>query len=519
VATTTKAQKPYILEADPKQILEWNAEEGANARTELGELDELGASIADEEVGLVQFPVLTPRADGTMRLVAGFRRTTAAVDQCLDSMFFVVRPEWADIPHAVLVAMIKENTQRKAFTVKEEADAWAQLMLFEGMTVERAAKQSGRKRDYIKGQLSLAKVSGDKAVAMANEGRLSPEIAAALNEFGDQPKIQERILRKVGEYTNTGRWGGEHIAEEERRKRDAKRTAAQRMQELRLAGATVLGKKPKNFGEGSREVDVKDLRDGEGSSLDGDKLVFQPGFAALLDSNGGYAKVRVVCLDPETHGYTRPRNSRFVTDAESAQRARAEQAASERAEAIAAAQQVRRRFLAEVYGNTKSKLAKAALAGALRQSAHNPGRLSFYDQAEKDLVTQIAGIDPATMTPTTSADKVNRILIARYITAKEDALADALKSGRKNPDAVTWLDQLVADAEYPLSDIEREQRAKLLGEAVAVRPSRESPDDDTKPCARCGVEPGEECDEDCDLWDEADDTADSPVAAEDASGE
>ena len=39
---------------------------------------------------------------------------------------------------------------------------------------------------------------------------------------------------------------------------------------------------------------------------------------------------------------------------------------------------LRRKFLAETYGNTKSKAAKAALAGALRQTAHRPGNLSFY---------------------------------------------------------------------------------------------------------------------------------------------
>ncbi|WP_018589017.1 hypothetical protein [Salinispora arenicola] len=269
-----------------------------------------------------------------------------------------------------------------------------------------------------------------------------------------------------------------------------------------MAGATILRKKPKDFGYTSREADVTDLRDSEGNKLDGDTLVFQPGFAALLDSNQGFPKVRVVCLDPESHGYTRPHHHRFVPDNVRAERARTEQERAALTEAIAAATEVRHKFLAETYGNTKSKTAKAFLAAAQRQAAHRPTALSFYGTYNA-LVTAVAGVDPSTVNHATSNDRVNRVLIARYVTMREQAFTQAARRGVKDKEAADWLNQLVADG-YSLSDTETMLRSALVGELPPHIAPRTTPNDTTKPCKDCGAQVNEWCDEECDT--EGDDT-------------
>ncbi|WP_080643253.1 ParB/RepB/Spo0J family partition protein [Salinispora arenicola] len=172
---TVEAQKPYITEADPREILAANSESDANIRATLGNLEDLAASIGESATGMIQFPVLVPREDGTMRLVAGFRRVTAAIEAHIPTIAFVVRSDWTHLSLAsIKAAMIKENTHRKPLTVKEEADAYAQLALFKGMTAQKIAKETGRKKEFVEGQLALAKLTDDKAVSLANEGRLNP---------------------------------------------------------------------------------------------------------------------------------------------------------------------------------------------------------------------------------------------------------------------------------------------------------------------------------------------------------
>lgn len=510
MAKTVEAQKPYIIEVDPREILAQNAEDDANVREDLGDLEELAASVADEEVGMVEFPVITPREDGTWRLVAGFRRLTACVEAGLDTTYCVVRPEWTDKPMSVLLAMLKENTQRKALTVKEEADAYAQLMLFPDMTVEKIAKQMGRKADYVRGQLAVAKLEHDRAVELANQGRLTLEDAAELEQFADQPKIYKRIIKKIDEHTNTGRWGGAHIINTEKSKKQYKITAAQRIQELRQAGAVILPKKPKDFGHASREADVETLRDANGGTLDGNTLVFQPGFAALLDSNQGFPKVVVVCLNPEAHGYTRHAYyDRFVSDEVRAEREREEQAAQAHRAAFAAETEVRVKFLTETYSNVKKPAAKAMLARATRLAAADPGRL-YAGKAE--LVAALAGIDPDTIDETTSAERVNRVILARYVAYREAQFIQAASWGRKHELAAAWPLLLTSDG-YAMGETETAVQVALTGALAAEVEPRTNPEDASRPCQHCGAGIEEWCEEECELW-----SAEDDASAEHAGG-
>lgn len=516
LGTTEEATRPYIEQFDPRDILAQNAEPDANVREELGNLEELGASIADDETGLIQFPVLVPRQDGTMLLVAGFRRSTAAVEAGVEKLDYIVRADWAHLsPGSIRLAMLKENKHRKDLTVVEEAKGFAQLMLFAGMTVEKIAKSGGFKKEYVQGQLDVAKLDDDKAVKLANERRLTFEDAAAIEEFADQPKIQARIIRKIDEQTNTGRWGGAHIVAEERKKRDMRKEAALRIKELRDGGAVILAKKPKDFGYRSVECDVRHLTDAEGNALDGDKLVYEKGFAALRDSNQGYPQVVVVCLDPEAHRYKRTSwNDQYkrTSPAETAAKQEAERLQAERQAAfeaaLSAATEVRQNFLAETYGSVKSKLAKAILAKAIRVAAAAPANLGIHDRA-KPLLDRLAGFDVETIDETTSTEKLNRALVARYLVTREALIGDMMRSSRWASDAkkqavLAWQDLLIADG-YSLSDAENELRDMLLDQIKPPPAPRETAEDTSAPCRICDAEIDEACDPQCDLLYEGED--------------
>lgn len=513
---TTKAdarsKRPAIEQYDPREILAQNADPDANVREELGDLEELAASIADSETGMIQFPVLVPRPDGTMLLVAGFRRSTAAVEGGLEEIDYIVRYDWEDLaPGAIRLAMLKENKHRKDLTVVEEAKSFAQLMMFEGMTVEKIAKSGGFKKDYVQGQLDIAKLEDAKAVKLANERRLTFEDAAAIEEFADQPKIQARIIRKIDEYTNTGRWGGAHIVAEERKKRDMKKEVALRLKELRDGGAVILQRKPKDFGYRSIECDVRKLTDAEGNALDGDKLVYEKGFAAFRDAGQGYPEVVVVCLDPEAHGYKRTSwNDQYKRTSpaehaaqEQAERLRAERQAAFTA-ALSAAAEVRHAFLAETYAAAKSKPAKAILARAMRVAATSPGSLGIHNGSTA-LLNRLAGFDVETVDETTSADKLSRVLVARYLVTRDALISEVTRGvgGRWLNDstkeaAIAWQDLLVADG-YALSDAENELRDILLDQLKPPPAPRETAEDTSAPCRICGAEINEACETDCDL--------------------
>jgi ParB family chromosome partitioning protein len=497
---------PYNLLLDPDEVLA----HPSNVREDLGDIAELTKTITDSEVGLVQFPVLTPDGGG-FRVVAGHRRLAAA-RQAGRKQWCTIRPDLAGKDPEQVAAMLNENTHRQALTPAEEAKGYAQLAMFEGWTPERIAKQTGRAVGFVKSQLVLANLPS-AAHLMAAEGQLSLEDAAALEQFAGEPKVMERILRKGATPS-----GVRHVIAEEQRKRTCTAEAKAKIEALAKAGAVIIVK-PKGYPYECREVGVTNLADADGNRLDPDEVVLKPGFAAFVWSNGGYPRVEVVCLNPAASGYhtTGYLYTRYESPEEKAAKERERVAAERLKEALATAAEVRQRHITEVYGNAKA--IKDLIRVALRAAASDPRGLDV-DHRIWPLLQTLAGVDPDTLPDNASADRINRVIVARWLIHQEYAVIQA-GNGWGNPaTAAAFLDRLSTTG-YSLSEAEATLLDKLRDRLTPAPLPRETPGQLDRPCEDCGADIEYACGDDCPLReDEPADTAHTiPEADADLDGE
>lgn len=157
-----------------------------NPRAELGELDELAASL--ESVGMLQ-PIIARRDGQHLVVVAGHRRLAAARLAGWDKVPVLVRPPMR--PDDVLAAMLVENGQRRDLDPIEEARALARLMKLHGLRSHGAlAVKIGRTQPYVSGRLALLGLSPSQqdelrtrqititeatATARMNAGKVRPQ--------------------------------------------------------------------------------------------------------------------------------------------------------------------------------------------------------------------------------------------------------------------------------------------------------------------------------------------------------
>lgn len=122
------------------------------ARSEFDEtaLNELADSIRAN--GIVQPPVVRRRADGKYELIAGERRTRAAIMAGLKKIPVVLAN--ADDRKAAEMGVI-ENIQRKDLNVIEEAEGYRLLKEQFGITQEDVAERVGKSRPAIANALRL----------------------------------------------------------------------------------------------------------------------------------------------------------------------------------------------------------------------------------------------------------------------------------------------------------------------------------------------------------------------------
>ena len=122
------------------------------ARSEFDEtaLQELSDSIRAN--GIVQPPVVRRRADGKYELIAGERRTRAAIMAGLKKIPVILAD--ADDRKAAEMGVI-ENIQRKDLNVIEEAEGYRLLREQFGITQEDVAERVGKSRPAIANALRL----------------------------------------------------------------------------------------------------------------------------------------------------------------------------------------------------------------------------------------------------------------------------------------------------------------------------------------------------------------------------
>ncbi|MBN1170681.1 MAG: ParB/RepB/Spo0J family partition protein [Micromonosporaceae bacterium] len=425
-----------------------------NLRTNVGDVADLVASI--EAVGILQPLVVLPVDDQpeTYRIVIGHRRHQAALTLGLTAVPCLVATS-EDDAH-LIVSMLGENTARVGLTPVEVANAYTQLALLD-WTPERIAKVTAQPAARVRGALALATLP-EQARQAADEGSLTLEHAAELEEFATDPSALARILKRGG---GAG-WTFQHAIAEERRRRDRK-TAVDRVKaELLLAGVRTIPT-PKQWGWGAtREVRAADLVDTEGQPLDPETMKTRPGFAAIVTPNAaGGPGAEIVCVDPEAWGYARPADSTFVSDTDRADRARREAETQAHREALDVAAGVRQAFLVQTYGTARG--AKKAYPEALRVAVADPARLRFTDD-QAELAARLAGVALLPAAATAGIDRLTRMLVARWVCGHESHLARIVAGQTWDvvPEAAAaYLGQLVA-AGYELSDAETRLRAELV---------------------------------------------------------
>ncbi|MEU0151562.1 ParB/RepB/Spo0J family partition protein [Micromonospora fulviviridis] len=464
---TRRAKKsaPYLAQLDPRELVA----HPTNLRTKLGDLTELRASIAAS--GVLQALTVVPE-DGGMRIVAGHRRAAAAAeaieagewpDGTPTTVPCLVRPDMEGLAPSQVVAMLIENDQRADLTESERANGYAQLELF-GLDVAEIARRTGRTQVHVKSALKL-KTLGDVATEAADSGKLTLEDVAALEEFEDDPKAMERILKGV----ESG-WGVRHRVQEEKRKREDKSATETLTEELTAAGVRVF-KKPKDWPWNCQMAKVEDLVDADDQPLDVEALKTVEGFGAVIEGSYGNMRAVIVCEDPEAHGYKRTKWTQYKSPAAKVAEELKKREAEERRQKLADAGEVRRRFLVEKWGSAKA--AKALLVDAMRAAVVMPG---FFDRCEEEMVAALAGGDPRDG-QTAGIDRLNRLLVARFVAAHEVNTATVAAGRYSNREhlVLPWLDRLVAEG-YELSEAEQGWHAELVEEEAERQRAMEEED-------------------------------------------
>jgi ParB family transcriptional regulator, chromosome partitioning protein len=125
-------------------------------RTEIGDLTELTASIAEK--GVLEPLLVKPRSGGRWMIIAGERRWRAAQKACLTEVPCVEME--VDAGGVAEIALI-ENMQRKDLTVWEEADGLQALTERFGYTHEDIARKVGKSRSTVTEALSIAAIPAD----------------------------------------------------------------------------------------------------------------------------------------------------------------------------------------------------------------------------------------------------------------------------------------------------------------------------------------------------------------------
>ncbi len=165
-------------------------------RTEIGDLTELTASIAEKGV-LEPLLVKPSRSTGRWMIIAGERRWRAAQKAGLIEVPCV---EMEVDEGAVAEIALIENMQRKDLTVWEEADGLLALSERFGYTHEDIARKVGKSRSTVTEALSIAAIPADVR-EMCREADVSAK--SVLLQIVRQPD-EEGMRRLAREITSRG---------------------------------------------------------------------------------------------------------------------------------------------------------------------------------------------------------------------------------------------------------------------------------------------------------------------------
>jgi ParB family chromosome partitioning protein len=224
-----------------------------NIRREIGDITELTASIAT--AGVVEPLIVAPNGTGaTFTLLAGHRRLAAAKSAKLKTIPCLVREDLVDEQQQIETMLI-ENVQRSDLTPIEEAEAYQQLLAFDGYTQKRIAETTGRAARTITARLKLAKLP-ESTREKIHTGQLSLADATAMSELADDDKAIAELEAALG--THSFNWTLERL----RRQREVEKVVAAAAKKLQAAGVRVW-----------TDSELADLRD---KAIDDDDAAPEP---------------------------------------------------------------------------------------------------------------------------------------------------------------------------------------------------------------------------------------------------
>ena len=430
----------------------------ANVRTVAQPDPELVASIRVH--GILQPPLVYADGDDLV-LVAGHRRTAAAIEAGLERIEVVVGPRLDD--QLRIAAQISENTNRAGLRPVEVSDAVEQMALL-GVPAGQIAKAAGLRRSQVEAARRVAAANQAVKQAIIEAPELTLDQAAELTSWGDDPDAVADLLAAAED-------GAVSFAHTQARLAEAKeRQAAITTAEDGWIAKGYLVLAPEGYSEKlpPGAAYVRDLAGADGTPLlKGWSGVCQ-GHATCPDRAVFVNRWRPedaneVCLDPKKNNH--PKAPTHQSSNASAQ----QKAGQERATVIA---------------NNKSwKLATGVreghLAGFLRVGKFSPG---LVDALHRHLVAHPGhledpwhrqlfftlldftgsgvakgegrnGLLKTTVDPTVPGNRVTGQLLAAVADAAERSLANSTWR-HPNTGGTDYLTLLVAHTGYQLSDIE-----------------------------------------------------------------
>ncbi len=154
------------------------------------ELMELAESI--KKYGIIQPVILKKEQYGAYTLIAGERRTRAAVIAGLKKVPAIIRDD--DEKDAAILSLV-ENVQRENLSYIEEAAAYKRLMDEYGLSQHEIAKYVGKKQSTISNKIRLLALPED-IIGVLAENRLTERHARALLKISDS-ELRKTILKRV----------------------------------------------------------------------------------------------------------------------------------------------------------------------------------------------------------------------------------------------------------------------------------------------------------------------------------
>ncbi len=274
-----------LLQVDPKTLVI-----GQNVRSEPELDEEFEASIKARGV---RVPIEARRnAAGELEVVAGQRRTLAAVKKGLETVPVLVDRDDSRDEAGVLIDQISENDRRAALTENDRVKGWEQLAAL-GVSAVTIAEQSGEKVRRIKTGLSVA-ANSTASQALAKYP-LTIDQAAALIEFADDKTACADLVAAA----ERGKF--EHTLQSLQDRREEKAAAEKLRAELDAAGIPVIDR------YSCRYTELKELLTADGKQLTAKNHADCSGRSAYLSPTYSSTKERWrvvhVCTTPGKAGH------------------------------------------------------------------------------------------------------------------------------------------------------------------------------------------------------------------------